>query len=114
MIGIDPLAASTDGDNRVVIGGVEVSAAPGNLDLLAAVTNDVAVLPVLRERGRRAVAPRGKCPTLARRRVTSSVSRTIEQEMYRLGWKYNKLTELCCIISEGAICNGFKLIARHV
>ena len=53
MIGIDPLAASTDGDNRVVIGGVEVSAAPGNLDLLAAVTNDVAVLPVLKERGRR-------------------------------------------------------------
>ena len=53
MIGIDPLAASTDGDNRVVIGGVEVSAAPRNLDLLAAVTNDVAVLPVLKERGRR-------------------------------------------------------------
>ena len=53
MIVIDLLAASTDGDNRVVIGGVEVSAAPRNLDLLAAVTNDVAVLPVLKERGRR-------------------------------------------------------------
>ena len=53
MKGIDLLAASTDGNNRVVIGGVEVSAAPGNLDLLAAVTNDVAVLSILQERGRR-------------------------------------------------------------
>ena len=53
MKGIDLLAASTDSNNRVVIGGVEVSAAPGNLDLLAAVTNDVAVLPILQERGRR-------------------------------------------------------------
>ena len=52
-IGIQLLAASADGDDGVVIGGVEVSATTGDLDLLAAVTDDVAVLPVLRERGRR-------------------------------------------------------------